>query len=157
MKVPMTVKGAQALREELTHLKSVARPKIAASIAEARAHGDLKENAEYHAAKEQQGFSEGRVIEIEGKLADAQIIDLGKVPNNGKVVFGSTVTLLNIATEETITYQIVGEDEADLKEAKISVQSPLSRAIVGKSVDDEVRFEPPSGLVEYEIVAVDYT
>jgi len=156
MKVPMTVKGAAALREELAHLKSVVRPKIAASIAEARAHGDLKENAEYHAAKEQQGFSEGRVIEIEGKLADSQVIDLGKVVNKGKVVFGCTVTLLNIDTDETIVYQIVGEDEADLKEAKISVLSPLARALIGKNVDDEVRFEPPSGLVEYEVTKVDY-
>ncbi len=157
MKVPMTVKGAAALRKELAYLKTVARPKIAAAIAEARAHGDLKENAEYHAAKEQQGFSEGRVLEIEGKLADAQIIDLSKVTNNGKVVFGCTVTLLNLATEKTVVYQIVGEDEADIKEGKISVQSPLSRAMVGKKVDDEVRFEPPSGLVEYEVTAVEYT
>lgn len=156
MKVPMTIKGAAALREELAHLKTVARPKIAASIAEARAHGDLKENAEYHAAKEQQGFSEGRVLEIEGKLADAQIIDLSKVANNGKVVFGCTVTLLNIETDQTVVYQIVGEDEADIKEGKINVQSPLARAIVGKSVDDEVRFEPPSGLVEYEVTEVEY-
>lgn len=153
----MTVKGEEALRTELAHLKFDVRPKIAAAIAEARAHGDLKENAEYHAAKEQQGFSEGRVIEIEGKLADAQVIDVSKVPNNGKVVFGCTVTLLNIDTDETTVYQIVGEDEADIKHAKISVQSPLSRAIIGKSVDDEVRFEPPSGLVEYEVVAIEYT
>jgi transcription elongation factor GreA len=157
MKVPMTVKGAAALKEELAHLKTVARPKIAASIAEARAHGDLKENAEYHAAKEQQGFSEGRVLEIEGKLADAQIIDIGKVANNGKVVFGCTVTLLNLESDQTVVYQIVGEDEADIKEGKINVQSPLARAIVGKSVDDEVRFEPPSGLVEYEVTKVEYT
>ncbi|MBV1905635.1 MAG: transcription elongation factor GreA [Pseudomonadales bacterium] len=156
MKVPMTPEGAESLRNEMAHLKSVVRPQIAASIAEARAHGDLKENAEYHAAKEQQGFSEGRVMEIEGKLANAQIIDVKKLQNGVKVVFGCTVTLLNIDTDESTTYKIVGEDEADIKISKISVLSPLARAIIGKSAEDEVRFEAPSGVIEYEVLSVEY-
>lgn len=129
-KVPMTVKGAEALRDELNELKSVTRPKITAAIAEAREHGDLKENAEYHAAREQQSFCEGRIKEIEGKLADAEIIDVSKIEPSGRVIFGTTVTLYNLETEESVTYQIVGEDEADVAAGKISVVSPIARAIM---------------------------
>lgn len=155
-KYPMTVQGADALREELTHLKQVKRPEIVASIAEAREHGDLKENAEYHAAREQQGFCEGRIQEIEGKLGNAQIIDIAKLPNTGKVIFGVTVTLLNIDTEEEVTYQIVGDDEADIKNNRISVNSPIARGLIGKEVDSEVEIKTPAGVVEYEIVAVEH-
>lgn len=152
----MTTQGAEALREELNHLKSVKRPEIVAAIAEAREHGDLKENAEYHAAREQQGFCEGRIQEIEGKLGNAQIIDITKLPNNGKVIFGVTVTLLNIDTDEEVTYQIVGDDEADIKNNRISVNSPIARGLIGKEVDSEVEIKTPSGAVEYEIIAVDH-
>ena len=153
---PMTVHGADVLREELNHLKTVKRPEIVNSIAEAREHGDLKENAEYHAAREQQGFCEGRIQDIEGKLGNAQIIDVSKIPNTGKVIFGVTVTLLNIDTEEEVTYQIVGEDEADIKQHRISISSPIARGLVGKSVDSEVEISTPGGLVEYEILSVDH-
>ena len=155
MKVPMTVNGAEKLREELAHLKSVVRPQIVKAIAEARAHGDLKENAEYHAAKEQQGFSEGRITEIEGKLSNAQVIDVTKIKCTGKVIFGTTVTLLDEDGEEK-RYQIVGEDEADVKESKISVMSPIARAIVGKEEGDVVSFDAPTGTVEYEISRVEH-
>lgn len=152
----MTVQGAEALREELNELKTVKRPRIVSDIAEAREHGDLKENAEYHAAREEQGFCEGRIQEIEGKLGNAQIIDIVKIPNTGKVIFGVTVTLLNIDTEEEVTYQIVGDDEADIKNNRISVNSPIARGLIGKEVDSEIEITTPGGVVEYEIVAVEH-
>ncbi|TKB43844.1 transcription elongation factor GreA [Thalassotalea mangrovi] len=153
---PMTIHGADKLRDELNYLKSVRRPEIVAAIAEAREHGDLKENAEYHAAREEQGFCEGRIQEIEGKLGNAQIIDITKIPNNHKVIFGVTVTLLNIDTDEEVAYQIVGDDEADIKQNRISVNSPIARALIGKEVDSEVEVKTPGGVVEYEILAVEH-
>ena len=155
-KFPMTLNGSNQLREELNRLKSVERPRVIEAIAEARAHGDLKENAEYHAAKEQQGFLEGRISEIEGKLANAQIIDVSKLPKNGRVVFGTTVLLLNLATDEEVTYKIVGDDEADIKQLMISVNSPIARAIIGKSEGDVVMVQTPTGEIEYEISEVKY-
>ena len=155
-KIPMTVHGANLLKEELTQLKSVQRPQVIAAIKEAREHGDLKENAEYHAAREQQSFIEGRIREIEGKLSDAQIIDVAALPNTDKVIFGVTVTLVNVETDAEITYQIVGDDEADVKSAKISINSPMARAVIGKSLEDIVTVQTPAGLVEYEILAVAY-
>ena len=152
----MTIHGAEKLREELTELKTVARPKVIAAIAEAREHGDLKENAEYHAAREQQGFIEGRLQEIEAKLSNAQVIDVSTMTNNGRVIFGATVNLHNIETEEEVSYQIVGDDEADLKENKISVSSPIARALIGKNEGDEVLVKAPGGDIEYEIVEVKY-
>ncbi len=140
---PMTVHGANVLREELNMLKTVKRPEIVAAIAEAREHGDLKENAEYHAAREQQGFCEGRIQDIEGKLGNAQIIDVSKIPNTGKVIFGTTVTLLNIDTEEEVKYQIVGDDEADIKQNRISINSPIARGLIGKTVDSEIEIVTP--------------
>jgi transcription elongation factor GreA len=154
--VPMTVQGAEALREELNHLKTVVRPRIVADIASAREHGDLKENAEYHAAREQQGFCEGRIQEIEAKLSNVQIIDVTKMPNNGKVIFGSTVTILNCDTDEETSYHIVGEDEADIKNGKISVGSPIARGLIGKNLDDVARIQTPAGEVEFEIIEVEY-
>ncbi|MFM2484386.1 transcription elongation factor GreA [Celerinatantimonas yamalensis] len=154
--IPMTVQGAQKLREELDFLKSVRRPEIIAAIAEARAHGDLKENAEYHAAREQQGFCEGRIQEIESKLSNVQVIDISKIPNNGKVIFGSTVSLLNLDNEQQVTYRIVGDDEANIKENLISVNSPIARGLVGKNLDDVVEVKTPGGVVEYEITDVQY-
>ena len=156
MAIPMTVEGEIALREELQRLKSEDRPRIIQAIAEAREHGDLKENAEYHAAREQQSFAEGRITEIEGKLADAQVIDLSKVPQTGKVIFGVTVDLLNLEDESNITYKIVGEDEADIQNNKISVMSPVARALIGKSEGDVVTVQTPNGEIEYEIDAVKY-
>ena len=156
MPIPMTVEGAESLREELQHRKSVLRPEITTAIAEAREHGDLKENAEYHAAREQQGFNEGRIQEIEGKLADAQVIDIAKIPQGEKVIFGVTVTMLDVETDESVTYKIVGEDEADLKEGKISVMSPIARGLIGKSVGDAVKVSTPGGDKEYEIDNVDH-
>lgn len=153
---PMTVLGAEKLREELEYLKSELRPKIIEAIAEARAHGDLKENAEYHAAREQQGFCEGRIQDIEGKLSKAQIIDVTKLANNGRVVFGATVTVLKSDTEEEITYRIVGDDEADIKVGLISVNSPIARGLIGKEVDDVAVIKTPAGDVEYEILQVQY-
>ena len=153
---PMTILGAEKLREELEYLKSDLRPKIIEAIAEARAHGDLKENAEYHAAREQQGFCEGRIQDIEGKLSKAQIIDVTKLANNGRVVFGTTVTVLKSDTEEEITYRIVGDDEADIKVGLISVNSPIARGFIGKEVDDVAVIKTPSGDVEYEILEVQY-
>lgn len=144
------------LREELNELKSVKRPAIIAAIADAREHGDLKENAEYHAAREQQGFCEGRIQDIEGKLSNAQIIDVSKMENTGKVVFGVTVTLLNVDTEEETTYKIVGDDEADIKNNLISVNSPIARGLIGKSLDDVATIQTPAGLVEFEIIEVEY-
>ncbi len=156
MPIPMTVEGAESLREELQRRKSVLRPEITTAIAEAREHGDLKENAEYHAAREQQGFNEGRIQEIEGKLADAQVIDIAKIPPGEKVIFGVTVTMLDVETDESVTYKIVGEDEADLKEGKISVMSPIARGLIGKSVGDAVKVSTPGGDKEYEIDNVDH-
>jgi len=153
-KVPMTIDGAERLRAELNDLKSVQRPKITQDIAVAREHGDLKENAEYHAAREQQSFCEGRVKEIEGKLADSEIIDIKNIPVTGKVIFGTTVTLYNLDTEKSVTYQIVGEDEANVKNSKISVGSPISRAMMGKEEGDEITVKAPSGDVQYEIEKV---
>jgi len=152
----MTARGAEALRTELNQLKTVDRPRVTAAIAEARAHGDLKENAEYHAAREQQGFIEGRIQDIEGKLSNAQIIDVGSIANNGKVIFGATVQIMHCETEEVKIYQIVGDDEADIKTGKISVNSPIARGLVGKLVDDVVIIQTPAGAVEYEIVEVRY-
>lgn len=151
MPIPMTVEGAESLREELQHRKSVLRPEITQAIAEAREHGDLKENAEYHAAREQQGFNEGRIQEIEGKLADAQVIDIAKIPAGEKVIFGVTVSLLDLESNEETRYKIVGEDEADLKAGKISVMSPIARGLIGKSVGDTVVITTPGGEQEYEI------
>jgi transcription elongation factor GreA len=147
----MTVAGCERLREELNELKSVERPKITKAIAEAREHGDLKENAEYHAAREQQSFCEGRIAEIEGKLADSQVIDVTKIEATGRVIFGTTVTLINIETDEAVTYQIVGDDEADVPKGKISVSSPIARAIMGKQEGDEIVVNAPAGDIEYEI------
>lgn len=156
-RVPMTVAGAAKLRAELLELKTVARPRITAAIAEARAHGDLKENAEYHAAREQQSFTEGRIAEIETKLANAQIIDVTALSPSEKVVFGSTVLLTEEDSEEEKRYQIVGEDEADIKEGKISFGSPIARALIGKFVGDVVDVQTPGGLKSYEIVGVQYS
>lgn len=156
IKIPMTVVGAQRLRDELTRLKSVERPRIIEAISEARGHGDLKENAEYHAAKEQQSFLEGRISEVESKLANAQIIDVTKLPKNGRVVFGTTVNLINVATDEKMTYKIVGDDEADIKQSMISVNSPIARAMIGKNEGDIVVVQTPSGEVEYEINKINY-
>ena len=153
---PMTKKGHDALQTELQHLKSVERPRISAAIAEARAHGDLKENAEYHAAREQQGFVEGRIQDIEGKLSNAQVIDVTTMPKTGKVIFGVTVDIVNVDTEETKTYQIVGDDEADIKANKISVNSPIARGLIGKEEGDVVGIQTPAGVVEYEIAEVRY-
>lgn len=155
-RVPLTAKGAENLRTELDHLKRVARPKVIADIAEARAHGDLKENAEYHAAREQQGFIEGRIAEIEAKLSVAQIIDVTSLPNNGKVVFGATVELVDVDSEDTLSYQIVGEDEADIKAGLISINSPIARALIGKEEGDEVEVQVPGGLRNLEVVEVKY-
>ncbi len=156
MKVPMTMEGAERLREELNHLKSVLRPQIIQAIATAREHGDLKENAEYHAAKEQQGFAEGRVKEIEAKLSEAQVIDVTKIKHTGKVVFGATVTLIAGDDGAVRRYRIVGEDEADLKNNTISVMSPLARALVGKSEGDSVVVKAPNGSLEYDIDKVEH-
>jgi len=150
-KVPMTVAGEAALREELDRLKRVDRPRIVEAIAVAREHGDLKENAEYHAAREQQSFNEGRVIEIEGKLSNIQVIDVTTIPHTGKVIFGTTIDLINIATDETVTYRIVGEDEADVKKNLISIGSPVARALIGKEEGDVVVVRAPAGDIEYEI------
>lgn len=155
-KIPMTAEGAEKLRTELNELKTVKRPAIIKAIAEAREHGDLKENAEYHAAREQQGFCEGRIQDIEGKLSNAQIIDITKMENTGKVIFGVTVTLLNLDSDEETTYKIVGDDEADIKNNLISVNSPIARGLIGKSVDDEVTVNTPAGPVDFEITAVEY-
>ncbi len=156
-KIPMTVEGATMLREELHRLKTVERPRIIDAIAEARAHGDLKENAEYHAAREQQSFVEGRILEIEGKLSNAQVIDVKQIQNTNKVIFGTTVTLLNTSTEEKVTYKIVGDDEADIKVHKISISAPIARALIGKSVEDIVEVTTPEGVTEYEIIAVTHS
>lgn len=155
-KVPMTVAGEAALREELERLKKVDRPRISAAIADAREHGDLKENAEYHAAREQQSFTEGRIMEIEGKLGSAQVIDVTQIAKTGKVIFGTTVDLINVDTDETVTYKIVGEDEADVKNNLISVGSPIARALIGKEEGDVVVVRAPGGDIEYEIDEVQH-
>lgn len=155
-KHPMTVAGAALLKEELHRLKSIERPRIIESIATARAHGDLKENAEYHAAREEQSFTEGRIQELDAKLSNAQIIDTSQLSNTGKVVFGTKVRVCNLQTNIEMTYQIVGEDEADIKLNKISYSSPIGHALIGKHLDDSVVVKTPGGIVEYEIVAVDY-
>ena len=155
-KHPMTLQGAKSLREELSELKTVKRPAVITAIAEARAHGDLKENAEYHAAREQQGFIEGRIKDIEAKLSHAHVIDVSTLDAGGKVVFGSTVVLLDLNTNEEKTYQLVGVDEADLKHGKISVTSPVARALIGKIEGDEVGLEAPGGTHEFEILEVRY-
>jgi transcription elongation factor GreA len=152
----MTVEGAETLREELNELKSVTRPRIIASIAEAREHGDLKENAEYHAAREQQSFCEGRIGEIEGKLSDSQIIDVSKIEHTGRVIFGTTVTLINLETDKPVVYRIVGEDEADVASGMISVASPIARAVMGKHEGDEVVVQAPAGDIEFEIDKVEH-
>jgi transcription elongation factor GreA len=155
-KFPITVNGEKKLREELDRLTNIERPRIIDAISTAREHGDLKENAEYHAAREQQGFCEGRIQDIEGKLGNAQIIDISKITNTGKVIFGVTVTLLNLDTDEEVTYKIVGDDEANIKQHRISVNSPIARGLIGKMVDSEIEITTPGGMVEYEIIAVVY-
>lgn len=155
-KVPMTVRGHELLQEELKKLKSADRPAVIQAIAEARAHGDLRENAEYHAAKDQQGFIEARIKELEGKLSHLHVIDVTAVNANGKVVFGSTVDLLDESTGKEISYRIVGEDEADIKTGLISYTSPIARALIGKAEGDEVSFQAPGGEKNFEILAVKY-
>jgi transcription elongation factor GreA len=153
---PMTVEGELALQNELKELKTIKRPAVIAAIAEAREHGDLKENAEYHAAREQQGFIEGRIQDIEGKLSTAQVINVHDIPATGKVIFGTTVTLLNIETDQGVTYKIVGDDEANVKVNKISVNSPIARGLIGKEEGDVVGITTPGGVVEYEIELVEH-
>ena len=155
-KTPMTISGAEALKDELKHRKTQERSRITNDIAEARAHGDLKENAEYHAAREQQSFNEGRIADIEAKLSNSEIIDVTKVSANGRVVFGSTVRLANAEDGEEVSYQIVGEDEADIKLGLVSVTSPIARALIGKNAGDIVVVVAPKGETEYEILAVEY-
>jgi transcription elongation factor GreA len=153
-KVPLTAHGAEKMREELRELKNVVRPRIIAAIATAREHGDLKENAEYHAAREQQSFAEGRIANLNGKLGNAQIIDITEIEPTGKVIFGTTVDLMEEETGNEVTYQIVGEDEADLKVGKISVTSPIARALIGKQEGDIAEVQAPGGVKEYEILDV---
>lgn len=155
-KVPMTVRGHELLVEELKTLKSVARPTVIKAIAEARAHGDLKENAEYHAAKDQQGFIEGRIKELEGKLSNVQVIDVTEIEAHGKIIFGSTVALLDVNTGQDITYKIVGEDEADIKNGLVSFSSPIARALISKNEGDVVEFRVPDGERSYEVIEVRY-
>ncbi|MCA3180611.1 MAG: transcription elongation factor GreA [Burkholderiaceae bacterium] len=154
--IPLTVRGAQRLKDELQRLKSVERPAVITAIAEARAQGDLSENAEYDAAKEKQGFIEGRIAEIEGKLASAQVIDPSTLDAGGRIVFGATVELEDLEAGDTVTYQIVGDDEADIKDGKISVSSPIARALIGKVVGDVAEVKAPGGLREYEVLGVRY-
>ena len=155
-KIPLTVAGAEKLKAELQRLKSVARPEVIAAIAEARSHGDLSENAEYEAAKDRQGFIEGRIAELESKLSHAQIIDPKEIHAEGKIVFGATVTVSDLETDEEATYQIVGDDEADIKIGKISVNSPIARAMIGKEEGDVAEVQAPSGVREYDILNVQY-
>jgi transcription elongation factor GreA len=152
----MTLKGAQRLRDELDHLKSVKRPEVITAIAEARAHGDLKENAEYHAAREQQGFIEGRIKQLEGELSHADLIDVSKLNAGSKVVFGATVTLADVETDEEVRYQIVGDLEADIKLGMIAISSPVARALIGKEEGDAIVIDAPGGKREYEIAGVAY-
>ena len=155
-KSPMTAKGAERLREQLSHLKGVERPRIIEAIAEARAHGDLSENAEYHAAREQQSFVEGRINTIESAIAEAQIIDISTLDPGGKVVFGATVDLLNLESDEEVSYQIVGEEEADIDQGLISISSPIARAMIGKEQGDIIGVDAPGGVKEYEVLEVKY-
>lgn len=155
-RTPLTHHGAKRLRDECAHLKKVERPKIITAIAEARAHGDLKENAEYHAAREQQGFIEGRIRHLESELSGAQVIDVSKLSPGGKVVFGATVTLYDVDADSETTYQIVGDLESDLKERRIAITSPMARAMIGKEVGDEIVVNAPAGELTYEIVNVEY-
>ncbi len=155
-KFPMTVEGAETLRLEIQDLKTVQRPQVIASIAEAREHGDLKENAEYHAAREQQGFIEARLADYEARLSNAQIIDVKSIEPTGKVIFGTTITLLNLDTDKEVTYKIVGEHEANVRQGMISVTSPIARALIGKEEGDEVRIETPGGVQLYEILTVEH-
>ena len=152
----MTAEGAASLKEELNKLKSEERPKITLAIKEAREKGDLKENAEYHAAREQQSFMEGRIKDIESKLSNAEIIDIKNIPNSGKVIFGSTVMLVNLNDDKKVSYKLVGEDEADLKKGKISITSPLARSLIGKEQDDVIELKTPNGVFEYEISEIRY-
>ncbi len=152
----MTLRGAEALREELRHRKGELRPKIIASIDEARSHGDLRENAEYHAAREQHGFNEGRIAEIEAKLSNAQVVDVTQVPKSGRIVFGTTIDLADTDSGDELCYQIVGEDEADIKKGLISVNSPIARALIGKNAGDVVQVKTPGGTREFEIMKVQY-
>ena len=156
MKIPITLVGAEKMRTELQRLKSVERPSVITAIAEARAQGDITENAEYEAARERQGFIEGRIIELEAKLANAQVIDPSLLEDDGRVVFGSTVELMEVSSDESVTYQIVGEDEADLKLGKISYSSPIAKALIGKFSGDVVEVRTPGGVKEFEIVGVRY-
>jgi transcription elongation factor GreA len=155
-KIPMTLCGAEKLREELKQLKSVTRQTIINAIAEAREHGDLKENAEYHAAREQQSFVEGRIKEIESKLSNSHIIDVTTLENDGKIIFGSTIEIVNLDNNETVIYKLVGDDEADLKNGKVSINSPIARALIGKFEGDVVEVSTPGGRVSYEIAKVTY-
>lgn len=155
-KVPITVRGAEKLKQELHNLKTVIRPQIIRAITDAREHGDLKENAEYHAAREQQSFAEGRIAELEMKLANAQVIDVTKLNAEGRIVFGATIELEDLNAEEVVTYQIVGEDEADIKKGMISVSSPIARALIGREEGEVVSVQAPGGVREYEILAVKY-
>ena len=155
-KVPMTVHGEKLLREELQRMKSEDRPRVIQAISEARAHGDLKENAEYHAAKEQQGFIEGRIKEIEGKLSNTQIIDVTAIDAKGRIVFGSTVDLLDVESDQKVTYRIVGEDEADISKGMISFSSPIARAMIGNNEGDEISFSAPGGEKNFEVIEVRY-
>ncbi len=155
-KIPLTVTGAELLRQELHHLKTVDRPEVIAAIAEARSHGDLSENAEYDAAKERQGFVEGRIKEVEGKLSNAQIIDPAALDADGRCVFGATIDLEDLDNETEVTYQIVGDDEADIKQGKLSVSSPIARALIGKYAGDVAEVQAPGGIREYEIIDVRY-
>lgn len=156
IRVPLTVRGAELLKQELQHLKSVERPSVIAAIAEARSHGDLSENAEYDAAKERQGFVEGRIAELENKLSNAQVINPSELDADGRVVFGATVELMDLETEDTVRYQIVGDDEADIKDGKVSVNSPIARALIGKESGDVAEVQAPSGIREYEVLDVQY-
>ncbi len=156
MAVPITLRGAEALKAELHELKTVRRPAVVEAISEARAHGDLKENAEYHAAREQQSFIEGRIQELESTLANSQVIDPASLPQDGRVVFGVTVDLLNIDTDAEVSYQIVGDYESDIKLNRISISSPIARALIGKEIDDIATVQAPGGAIEYEIVAIHY-
>ena len=155
-KIPLTVKGAEMMRQELHRLKTIERPSVITAIAEARAQGDLSENAEYDAAKEKQSFIEGRIADLEGKLSSAQIIDPAELDADGRVVFGATVELEDLETGATVTYQIVGDDEADIKHAKISISSPIARALIGKSVGDTADVQAPGGVRQYEVLDVNY-
>ena len=155
-KTVMTPFGEAALRDELEHLTRVVRPQIVDAIATAREHGDLKENAEYHAAREQQSFTEGRIQDIESKLANSEVVDISKIPSGNKVIFGSLVNIINVETDEAFEYRVVGDDEADVNQGKISYKSPIARALIGKEVGDIAVVQAPSGEIEYEIDAVTY-